>query len=41
MKFVCGLDERCREMGWECPLDDPNETEIDGCEDCVFAKDAE
>lgn len=26
--------------GWECPLDNPNET-VERCEDCAFAKETD
>ena len=26
--------------GWECPLDNPNET-VEHCEDCAFAKETD
>ena len=38
MKYECGLAEIDRGKGWECPLGDPNETEIKECKDCAFAR---
>ncbi|MFQ9555800.1 MAG: hypothetical protein ACLR1P_07545 [Oscillospiraceae bacterium] len=32
-----GLRNRDVESGWECPLDNPNET-VERCEDCALAK---
>lgn len=40
MKFECNLTEHDVEMGWSCPLDNPNET-VDDCKDCCFAKETE
>jgi hypothetical protein len=30
----------CLRSGWECPLDNPNET-VEHCEDCAFAKETD
>lgn len=35
-----GLTEQDVESGWECPLDNPNET-VEHCEDCAFAKETD
>ena len=39
-KYACGLTEQDVESGWECPLDNPNET-VECCEDCAFAKETD
>jgi len=39
-KYACGLTEQDVESGWECPLDNPNET-VERCEDCAFAKETD
>ena len=39
-KYACGLTEQDVESGWECPLDNPNET-VRRCEDCAFAKETD
>ena len=39
-KCTCGLTEQDVESGWECPLDNPNET-VERCEDCAFAKETD
>lgn len=39
-KCACGLTEQDVESGWECPLDNPNET-VERCEDCAFAKETD
>lgn len=39
-KCACGLTEQDIESGWECPLDNPNET-VERCEDCAFAKETD
>lgn len=39
-KYACGLTEQDVESGWECPLDNPNETG-ERCEDCAFAKETD
>ena len=39
-KCDCGLTEQDVESGWECPLDNPNET-VERCEDCAFAKETD
>ena len=39
-KYACGLTEQDVESGWECPLDNPNET-VKRCEDCAFAKETD
>ena len=39
-KCTCGLTEQDVESGWECPLDNPNET-VEHCEDCAFAKETD
>lgn len=39
-KCACGLTEQDVESGWECPLDNPNET-VECCEDCAFAKETD
>ncbi len=39
-KYACRLTEQDVESGWECPLDNPNET-VKRCEDCAFAKETE
>lgn len=39
-KCACGLTEQDIESGWECPLDNPNET-VRRCEDCAFAKETD
>lgn len=39
-KCACGLTEQDVESGWECPLDNPNET-VKCCEDCAFAKETD
>ena len=39
-KCACGITEQDVESGWECPLDNPNET-VKRCEDCTFAKETE
>lgn len=37
----CGLTEHDVELGWVCPFDDSNETDIKCCEDCCFAKEVD
>lgn len=37
MKYECGLAEHDIENGWTCPIDNPNETQINDCKDCCFA----
>lgn len=39
-KYACGLTEQDVESGWECPLNNPNET-VERCEDCAFAKETD
>lgn len=39
-KCACGITEQDVESGWECPLDNPNET-VERCEDCAFAKETD
>lgn len=39
-KCACGITEQDVESGWECPLDNPNET-VKRCEDCAFAKETD
>ena len=39
-KYACGLTEQDVESGWECPLDNLNET-VERCEDCAFAKETD
>lgn len=39
-KCTCGLTEQDVESGWECPLDNLNET-VERCEDCAFAKETD
>ena len=39
-KCACGLTEQDVESGWECPLDNPNET-VERCEDCAYAKETD
>ena len=39
-KVECGLTEQDIEIGWECPLDNPNET-VERCEDCAFAREVD
>lgn len=34
------ITEQDVESGWECPLDNPNET-VERCEDCAFAKETD
>lgn len=41
MKYECGITEQDRDNGWDCPMDNPNETEIDGCAECAFAVEVE
>lgn len=51
MGYICllGIDpektqkckpSECASCGWECPLDNPNET-VERCEDCAFAKETD
>lgn len=39
-KCACGITEQDVESGWECPIDNPNET-VERCEDCAFAKETD
>ena len=49
LKCLLGIDpektqkckpSECASCGWECPLDNPNET-VERCEDCAFAKETD
>lgn len=41
MRYDCNLTETDEDSGYCCPLNDPNETLIEDCKDCAFAKERE
>lgn len=41
MRYDCNLTETDEDSGYSCPLNNPNETLIEDCKDCAFAKERE